>query len=365
MASADAPATPVKKAKVKHSAELPVESPIRITTRKPDKHLASRDQFTIVNDFTADLMQTNIGENNNKFYIIQLLQSTQSRYLVFTRWGRLGDVGQQQLVDCGDSLDKAMQLFEKKFKDKTKNNWCDRYAFVKRDFQYQLVELDASESGDGGGGGDAAMGKLSAAQIEKGQAVLEKLKTAIQQDPNAVTALSGEYYSLIPTLSGRQRPPPLTTMERIEEKAALLGTSAFALSKPCTSENRQAIRKYFSYLRVFLEAMCRMPQKEQTLWRGVSVDLFDAYEEGKIITWWGVSSCTSDENVARNFMRSCGGSCTLLRVKCKTAMDISVLSMFPGEKECLLAPGTQLRVLQRVRHGNIAEIDVEEVGRAI
>ncbi|ETW01541.1 hypothetical protein H310_06196 [Aphanomyces invadans] len=222
MASADAPATPVKKAKVKHSAELPVESPIRITTRKPDKHLASRDQFTIVNDFTADLMQTNIGENNNKFYIIQLLQSTPSRYLVFTRWGRLGDVGQQQLVDCGDSLDKAVQLFEKKFKDKTKNNWCNRYAFVKRDFQYQLVELDASESGDGGGGGDAAMGKLSAAQIEKGQAVLEKLKTAIQQDPNAVTALSGEYYSLIPTLSGRQRPPPLTTMERIEEKAALL-----------------------------------------------------------------------------------------------------------------------------------------------
>ncbi|RHZ34189.1 hypothetical protein DYB31_001835 [Aphanomyces astaci] len=286
-AAAAPPTTPEKKPKTEATIK---SSPVRVTTRKPDKHLAGRDQFTIVDDFTTDLMQTNIGENNNKFYILQL-------------------------------------------------------------------------SGDGGGGGDAAMGKLSAAQVHKGQAVLDKLLVALERNPGAVTALSGEYYSLIPTLSGRQRPPPLDSIELIHEKAALLDTTLTLYFS--RSENRTAIRKYFNYLRVFLEAMCRMPQKEQTLWRGVSVDLFDAYEPGKVITWWGVSSCTSDENVARNFMRSCGGSCTLLRVRCKTAMDISVLSMFPGEKECLLAPGTQLKVVKRIRKGNIAEIEVEEVGRAI
>ncbi|RHY24489.1 hypothetical protein DYB25_007903 [Aphanomyces astaci] len=358
-AAAAPPTTPEKKPKTEATIK---SSPVRVTTRKPDKHLAGRDQFTIVDDFTTDLMQTNIGENNNKFYILQLV-ATSGQYHVFTRWGRLGDVGQQQLADCGDDLDKAILLFEKKFKDKTKNKWSDRHAFVKHDLQYQLVELDASESGDGGGGGDAAMGKLSAAQVHKGQAVLDKLLVALERNPGAVTALSGEYYSLIPTLSGRQRPPPLDSIELIHEKAALLDTTLTLYFS--RSENRTAIRKYFNYLRVFLEAMCRMPQKEQTLWRGVSVDLFDAYEPGKVITWWGVSSCTSDENVARNFMRSCGGSCTLLRVRCKTAMDISVLSMFPGEKECLLAPGTQLKVVKRTRNGNIAEIEVEEVGRAI
>ncbi|RHY91536.1 hypothetical protein DYB35_003164 [Aphanomyces astaci] len=353
-AAAAPPTTPEKKPKTEATIK---SSPVRVTTRKPDKHLAGRDQFTIVDDFTTDLMQTNIGENNNKFYILQLV-ATSGQY----------------------------------------------------------------HSGDGDGGGDAAMGKLSAAQVHKGQAVLDKLLVALELNPGAVTALSGEYYSLIPTLSGRQRPPPLNSIELIHEKAALLdfwlrmgfddmqeqtglapiegimdlplpstlidaasvitqgplngelygsivlytGNWIYSqLNSTLRSENRTAIRKYFNYLRVFLEAMCRMPQKEQTLWRGVSVDLFDAYEPGKVITWWGVSSCTSDENVARNFMRSCGGSCTLLRVRCKTAMDISVLSMFPGEKECLLAPGTQLKVVKRTRNGNIAEIEVEEVGRAI
>ncbi|RHZ13781.1 hypothetical protein DYB26_003371 [Aphanomyces astaci] len=378
----------------------------RVGARKPDRHLSSREQFAIVDDYLTDLMQSNLGANNNKFYIIQLLQSLSDQtYYVFTRWGRLGEAGQQKLAPCGHDLDKAIKQFETKFADKTRNQWGDRREFVKYANKYQLVELDTSETGDGGAG-DAAMGKLSAAQIQKGQVVLESLKAAItsRTSARAIEQLSGEYYSLIPTLAGRNRPPPLSTKSLVEEKEALLDfwlrmgfddmeeqtglapiegimdlplpstliDAASVITQDTTltlyfsrSENRTAIRKYFNYLRVFLEAMCRMPQKEQTLWRGVSVDLFDAYEPGKVITWWGVSSCTSDENVARNFMRSCGGSCTLLRVRCKTAMDISVLSMFPGEKECLLAPGTQLKVVKRTRNGNIAEIEVEEVGRAI
>ena len=31
-----------------------------------------------------------------------------------------------------------------------------------------------------------------------------------------------------------------------------------------------------------------MAQKKRTLWRGISVDLFDEYEVGKVITWWSV-----------------------------------------------------------------------------
>ncbi|EQC27310.1 hypothetical protein SDRG_05006 [Saprolegnia diclina VS20] len=416
--------------------------------RRPDKHLSTREKFEIFDDYSTDLMQTNIGHNNNKFYIIQLLQATaDSTFHVFTRWGRLGEAGQQNLKGFGRDVDKAIALFEKKFRDKTKNDWHQRHAFVKYDLQYQLVELDASETGDGGGDSDAAMGKLSAAQIEKGQAVLAQLKTSLTGKPSSalITQLSGQYYSLVPTLSGRQRPPPLNTLALVEEKEALLDfwlrmgfddmeeqthlapieglmdlpkpenlgiaaagichasavkqcqsrgqqlvvSNAGAPVKPMDkdlygsivlytgnwiyaelnnalrSENRAAVKRYFKYLRLFMEAMNYMPKKSQVLWRGISVDLFDQYEEGKVITWWGVSSTTSDENVARGFMNSCGGSCTLLSVRCTTAMDISVLSMYPNEKECLLAPGTQFKVLKRARKGRIAEIEIEEVGRCI
>ncbi|RHX98821.1 hypothetical protein DYB36_014137, partial [Aphanomyces astaci] len=47
----------------------------RVGARKPDRHLSSREQFAIVDDYLTDLMQSNLGANNNKFYIIQLLQS--------------------------------------------------------------------------------------------------------------------------------------------------------------------------------------------------------------------------------------------------------------------------------------------------
>ena len=64
-------------------------------------------------------------------------------------------------------------------------------------------------------------------------------------------------------------------------------------------------------------------------------------------------------------MRGCGGSCTLLTLECKTAVDISCVTFYPHEKESLLAPGTQLKVLSRKRNGLVSEIHVEEVGRAI
>lgn len=54
-------------------------------------------------------------------------------------------------------------------------------------------------------------------------------------------------------------------------------------------------RSYFPYLRMLFEACGRLPSKEVTLWRGVGVDLYDQYKVGSTITWWGVSSCTSDK----------------------------------------------------------------------
>lgn len=39
--------------------------------------------------FTASLNQTNIDNNNNKFYIIQLLESdNDKKFWVWNRWGR-------------------------------------------------------------------------------------------------------------------------------------------------------------------------------------------------------------------------------------------------------------------------------------
>lgn len=51
------------------------------------------------------LNQTNLQFNNNKYYLIQLLEDdAQRNFSVWMRWGRVGKMGQHSLVACsGDS----------------------------------------------------------------------------------------------------------------------------------------------------------------------------------------------------------------------------------------------------------------------
>merc|ERR1711879_814698 len=98
-----------------------------------------------------------------------------------------------------------------------------------------------------------------------------------------------------------------------------------------------------------------------------SVDLYDNadYNVGKTVTWWSVTSTTADINVAKNFMKGCGGKCTLFTIESKTSTDISQITFFGNEKESLMAPGTQLKVKSKNRNGNVAEIHLIETGRVI
>jgi poly [ADP-ribose] polymerase len=81
--------------------------------------------------WNARLNQTNIGANNNKFYMIQLLATKAGQYAVFCHWGRVGAHGQTS-TDMFGSLDSAKHGFERKFRDKTKNSWAARDNFVKQ-----------------------------------------------------------------------------------------------------------------------------------------------------------------------------------------------------------------------------------------
>lgn len=408
-----------------------------------DRRVPGKEAMAVHENYNIKLNQTNIGGNNNKYYIIQLL-SRGGNYFVWTRWGRVGEDGQNKLDGKGGDLAGAIKGFEKKFKDKTANNWGDRDNFVKKSGKYQLVEVE--EGGDEGEE-DSPMGRLTKAQIEKGQAVLSQLEGVLKKSVNmsVCNELSSQFFSLIPTSFGRQRPEPITSLDALRAKEELLkfylrmgfedmkedeglqpidgvmdlpcpATLQAAAAKLCDSseisrcvtkgqelatkkagntkkelnkelyaaillytsnaiyanlnkslreENRAAIKKYFEYLRLFLEAMAQLPQQASTLWRGISVDLFDQYTVGSTITWWGVSSTTSDQQVARNFMNGCGGKCSFLTIKAKTACDISQITFYANEKESLLAPGTQLKVVSKKRVGNVSEITLEEVGRCI
>ncbi|MFF4540043.1 ADP-ribosyltransferase domain-containing protein [Streptomyces aureus] len=111
------------------------------------------------------------------------------------------------------------------------------------------------------------------------------------------------------------------------------------------SPDRTRVTPYLPYLRLLFSAVSELPSYTQPLWRGVSLDLRAQYPVGRTVTWWGVSSCTSELNVARAFLGS-RGKRTLFEVTPARAVGIKRFSAFTGEEEYILTPGTQLKVTE-------------------
>ncbi|KAM6169467.1 protein mono-ADP-ribosyltransferase PARP3 [Rhynchocyon petersi] len=232
--------------------------------------LSHKPGIQVHEDYDCTLNQTNIGNNNNKFYIIQLLVDGNS-FSCWNRWGRVGEVGQSKLSPFS-SLEEAKKDFEKKFRDKTKNSWAERDHFTAHPGKYTLIEVQAEDETqeavvkvDGGPvvtvvqrvlpcSLDPAtqklitnifskdmfknamtlmnldvkkmpLGKLSKQQIAKGFEALEALEAALK-NPAAggpsLEELSSHFYTVIPHNFGRTRPPPINSPEVLQAKKDML-----------------------------------------------------------------------------------------------------------------------------------------------
>ncbi|KAL8613854.1 hypothetical protein ACOMHN_032844 [Nucella lapillus] len=216
------------------------------------------------------LNQTNVGNNNNKYYIIQLLEETGKKaYYVWQRWGRVGYKGQTNLVQTGGDLLKAQNLFTKKFQDKTQNAWESREYFEKIPGKYDLVHLDYSakeedqvDAGVAGDDGDsqepdsklhlkvqelvklicdvksmeeavvemkydakkAPLGKLTKTQIKAGYVALKEIEALINKKDfgRKLTDACSDFYTRIPHDFGMRTPPLIRTPQEVKEKLQLL-----------------------------------------------------------------------------------------------------------------------------------------------
>uniref|UniRef100_A0AAR2KLU5 Poly [ADP-ribose] polymerase n=1 Tax=Pygocentrus nattereri TaxID=42514 RepID=A0AAR2KLU5_PYGNA len=208
---------------------------------------------------------TNLQFNNNKYYLIQLLQDNNAKaYSVWMRWGRVGKVGQNSLVFCGGDLARAKDVFKKKFIDKTKNEWEDRANFEKVSGKYDLVFMDYSSNDKDTvdlstpvqkkpsqldikvqsllelicdikameecvlemkfDTRKAPLGKLTAEQIRAGYASLKRIEECVKRKGSNKELLEAcnQFYTRIPHDFGLRTPPLIRTEEELKEKIALL-----------------------------------------------------------------------------------------------------------------------------------------------
>lgn len=226
----------------------------------------------------ATLSQTVSSSNANKFYRVQLLVGANSKYLTWTRWGRVGERGQSACLGDG-SLQNAMVWYEKKFKDKSGLRWEDRleaprnnkYTFLERNYDEDDEDSEKDEKPvqkgeDGKPPPESALskgiqnlmsfifninnvletlaalsydakklplGKLGERTLKSGFLVLKEISEimatpALAQERYGTAAsttienLSDRYYSLIPHVFGRNRPPVLNTNQLIKREIDLL-----------------------------------------------------------------------------------------------------------------------------------------------
>ena len=210
------------------------------------------------------LNQANLGNNNNKFYIIQLLEEDSGQgYGVWMRWGRVGFTGQNSWKASG-TLEGAKKTFADKFKDKTQNRWEERKLFEKKAGKYDLVAVDhfqqeaSSVVKEEGPLPDsilpkpvqelvklvcsletmekaviemqfdtrrAPLGKLTKEQITAGFSALQSVADCVEKglvDGDELTEACSNFYTRIPHAFGMARPPLLTTKAEVKEKIQLL-----------------------------------------------------------------------------------------------------------------------------------------------
>lgn len=214
-------------------------------TSAVDPHFPGLGNYRVYVDlsgkaYDATLNQANVNMNNNKYYIIQIVEdenvSGMEKYYFFNRWGRVGHIA--GTTKKGPmTLDKAIREYNSKFNDKTvsgnyrvleisnesneeeeeksdkgpikKKNDYEESKLAKpiKDLLSLIFDMKMMNDYMKEIGYDAKklpLGKLSKSNIEKGYEFLRELakivkaKGSAKGKSNEIADLSNDFYSYIP-----------------------------------------------------------------------------------------------------------------------------------------------------------------------
>lgn len=229
--------------------------------------------YSPFNVYNAMLNQTNISFNNNKYYLLQLLEhDTTYEYATWFRWGRVGKIAGRAMKLHAANLETAKHVFTKKFQDKTGNSWDHLITtwgehFIKFPNKYDLLKMDYGEENKEESAAKkpkrekkqvpskldprieevidlifnisefeacmkemeydvkkAPLGKLTTNQIKAGYQTLKKIEKCIKTGTkrSLLSEACSEFYTRIPHDFGMRVPPLIGTVQDIQIKIGLL-----------------------------------------------------------------------------------------------------------------------------------------------
>ncbi|CAF3562098.1 unnamed protein product [Rotaria sp. Silwood1] len=128
-----------------------------------------------------------------------------------------------------------------------------------------------------------------------------------------------------------------------------------------SSERQQKLTPWYLFLRLFLNALFRLPSLPKIAYRGVKLNLSKRYIEGETNVWWGFLCCTTAVSVLNSelFLGTTGDR-TMFTLQCLSAKDIRKHSYYPAEDEVLLMAATQFKVMGCLNQGSLRIVQLEE-----
>lgn len=130
------------------------------------------------------------------------------------------------------------------------------------------------------------------------------------------------------------------------------------MNRKLRSADRNELTPWFSFLKLFLTALFKLPPVKSTLWRAIKGSVFDQYEKNKI--WWGVSSCTTNRETAERFVGN-SHERTIFKIDCICGRSVESYSYFQHEEEIILLPGTYLNVVKKwIESEGVYMIELQE-----
>ncbi|CAF4842498.1 unnamed protein product [Rotaria socialis] len=159
-----------------------------------------------------------------------------------------------------------------------------------------------------------------------------------------------------------------TTLTLDESAAIYLYTMPisffYCLNKSLRAENREELKPWFPFLRLFMSALEKLPSSRTVVWRAISKNITTDINRNEIQTWWSVNSCSTDGNLLKLYF---GKESTIIRIQPLHGKDISEFSAFQSECEIVLPPGTRLRVQSSAFkiEERLFFMDLEEIPRSL
>ena len=209
--------------------------------------------------YACTLNQTDVANNCNKFFIMQLLSRKDKRcYFIITRGGRVGYSGNDN-IECYLKKDQAIKDFKCIFHERTGFPWEKRSTVDKQPGKYDYIEMKYGDKKEFKDLQEvtitldekvsklveiifdvnnfkniaeqfnldlkrAPLGAISSSQISKAYRILDKITKILEDsaDKTQLTELSSQFYTVIPTNFGMGPPPILNTEDLVKKKVELL-----------------------------------------------------------------------------------------------------------------------------------------------